>query len=134
MSETINYGLYITDSDNERFLDWRTKINGVNDSNMIKIDNALAEKAKHSSHVTVTLYSNLWTGLQAPYTQEVIVDGLTAEQNGHFSVAHESTLDQRDVAREAMLSIVGQSNGKLIIAADGELPDIDIPIVIILLD
>ena len=37
------------------------------------------------------------------------------------------------MAREAMLSVVGQEDGKLTIAADGEMPDIDIPVYIILL-
>ena len=38
MSETTNYGLYISDDNTERFIDWRGKINGEADSNMTKID------------------------------------------------------------------------------------------------
>jgi len=37
------------------------------------------------------------------------------------------------MARDAKLCVTGQSDGKLIISADGEMPDIDIPVVITLL-
>lgn len=45
MSETKNYKLHLTDDSSERFLDWRNEMNGVEDSNMVKIDTALGEKA-----------------------------------------------------------------------------------------
>jgi hypothetical protein len=41
MSETEKYGLYLEDDDATRFLDWRKKMNGSDDSNMVKIDAAL---------------------------------------------------------------------------------------------
>ena len=135
MSEiTANYGLYITDDSSEKFLNWRTKMNGTEDSNMIKIDTALGEKANHSHSITVTLLANNWSGIESPYTQEITIENLTQNQNGFFWLAHSATQDQRNMAREAMLAIIGQTDGKLVIAADGELPDIDIPITIILLD
>lgn len=37
------------------------------------------------------------------------------------------------IAREAMLSVIGQADGTLTIAADGEMPERDIPVYIILL-
>ena len=130
---TLNYGLYITDDSSEKFLDWRTKMNGVNNSNMVKIDTALGEKANSSALVSTTLLANSWVGVDSPFTQEISVDGLTATQNGTISVAHNATIEQREMAREAMLSVIGQEDGKLTIAADGEMPDIDIPVYIILL-
>ena len=48
MSETTNYGLYVTDDSSDKFLNWRTKMNGTVDSNMVKIDTALGEKANSS--------------------------------------------------------------------------------------
>lgn len=42
MSTTEHYGLYLEDSSTTQFKEWREKINGTADSNMIKIDNALA--------------------------------------------------------------------------------------------
>lgn len=130
---TANYGLYITDDSSERFLEWRTKMNGTENSNMVKIDAALGEKANSSVLVSETLLASAWTGIDSPFTQDITVTGLTATQNGTISVAHNATFEQREMAREAMLSVVGQEDGKLTIAADGEMPDIDIPVYIILL-
>lgn len=133
MSETMNYGLYITDDGSERFLDWRKQMNGTENSNMVKIDTALGQKANSSIAINATLVSTAWSGIDAPFTQELAVEGLTETQNGTISVAHNATVEQRKIAREAMLSVIGQENGKLIIAADGEMPEFDIPVYIILL-
>ena len=133
MSETTNYGLYITSDSSEKFLEWRTKMNGTENSNMVKIDTALGEKANSSISVSTTLLANAWVGVNSPFTQNISVEGLGATQNGTISVAHSATAEQREMAREAMLSVVGQEAGQLTIAADGEMPDIDIPVYIILL-
>lgn len=133
MSNTTNYGLYLEDDNTTRFQVWREKMNGPQDSNMVKIDTALGEKADSSVSVLCTLLASAWSGVDAPYTQEISVDGLGANQNGTISIAHSATIEQREMARNAMLSIIGQSDGTLTVAADGEMPDLDIPVVIILL-
>lgn len=133
MSETNNYKLHLTDNSAEKFLDWREKMNGTENSNMIKIDNALGEKANSSVAISTTLLASAWTGVNAPFTQELPVEGLTASQNGVIDIAHDATAVQREIAREAMLSVIGQSNGTLTIADDGEMPEFDIPVYIILL-
>lgn len=133
MSETTNYKLHLTGDNTEKFLDWREKMNGTEDSNMIKIDNALGEKANSSVAIYTTLLASAWVGVNAPFTQELSVEGLTASQNGVIDVAHDATATQREIAREAMLSVVGQADGTLTIAADGEMPEFDIPVYIILL-
>jgi len=133
MSETTNYKLHLTDDSSERFQDWRNAMNGPDDSNMVKIDTALGEKANSSVSVAAVLLSMAWAGINPPFTQTLVVEGLTATQNGTISVAHNATSEQREIAREAMLSVVGQEEGKLLIAADGELPERDIPVYIILL-
>ena len=120
MSETTNYKLHLTGDNTEKFLDWREKMNGTEDSNMIKIDNALGEKANSSVAIYTTLLASAWAGVNAPFTQELAVEGLTASQNGVIDVAHDATTLQREIAREAMLSVVGQADGTLTIAADGE--------------
>lgn len=43
MANTEKYNLYITDDGSETFQNWRRKIAGITDSNMIKIDAALNE-------------------------------------------------------------------------------------------
>lgn len=133
MSETTNYGLYLEDDASANFMNWREKMNGTDQSNMVKIDTALGEKADKSGAVNATLLASAWVGVEAPFTQEIAIDGLGAAQNGNISVAHSATAEQREIAREALLSIIGQSAGKLQVAADGELPEQDIPVVVILL-
>ena len=133
MNETTNYKLHLTDDNTEKFLDWREKMNGTENSNMIKIDTALGEKANSSVAIYTTLLASAWAGVNAPFTQELTVEGLTATQNGVIDVAHDATVVQRELAREAMLSVIGQTDGTLTIAADGEMPDADIPVYIILL-
>lgn len=133
MSETTNYGLHLTDDSSETFLNWRTKMNGTDpDSNMQIIDKALGEKADHNDQLTGVLSADAWEGDEAPYTQEVSIEGLEAEQDGEIGLSQEATADERQAAREAMLNPIGQSDGKLVIAADGSLPEIDIPFVITL--
>lgn len=68
MSETLNYHLYITDDETERFVDWRSKMNGVADSNMTKIDKALTGKADVSTSIDSVLSTALWEGTQSPYS------------------------------------------------------------------
>lgn len=134
MSETMNYKLYVTDDSSERFQDWRRRMGGVeSDSNMVIIDQVLGQKADNSVLVNATLLSTAWSGVDSPFTQELTVEGLGATQNGSISVAISATFEQRESARDAMLSIISQENGKLTIAADGELPELDIPVYIILL-
>lgn len=134
MSETTaNYGLHLTNDSSERFSDWRERMNGTDDSNMVKIDTALGQKADHSVMVSATLLASAWAGVDAPYTQELSVEGLLENTNGIINVAHNATITERDVAREAMLAVSGQENGKLTIAADGEMPEVDIPVYIILI-
>ena len=134
MSETTkNYGLHLTNDSSEKFLDWRERMNGTSDSNMMKIDAALGEKANNSVIVTTTLLASAWVGVDAPYTQELAVNGLLKDTNGIIDVAHDATAEQREIAREAKLAITGQEDGKLIIVADGEMPEFDIPVYIILL-
>lgn len=55
------------------------------------------------------------------------------DTNGIIGVAYNATSEQREIAREAMLTITGQEDGKLIVVADGEMPEFDIPVYIILL-
>lgn len=133
MSNTPNYNLYLTDDSSTRFQDWRNKMNGPVDSNMTKIDEALGQKADSSATITATLTATAWVGTDAPYTQVLTIAGLGANQNGMIAVAHSATADQRKAAREAMLSIVNQSDGTLTIAADGELPELSIPVTVTIL-
>ena len=133
MSETKNYKLYLEGNVKSKFKVWRERMNGEQDSNMTKIDAVLGEKANSSVAVTATLLASKWSGVEAPYTQTIAVEGLSANQNGSISVAQNATPDQRDIARCAMLSVIGQNENSLTIAADGDMPEFDIPVVVVLL-
>lgn len=45
MAETTNYKLYVVDEGTEKFIDWRLKLAGTAESNMVKIDEALKDLA-----------------------------------------------------------------------------------------
>ena len=57
---TTNYNLYLEDDSTTRFLDWRKKMNGTDNSNMVKIDAALGEKANSSVAVNILSDILLW--------------------------------------------------------------------------
>ncbi len=134
MSETTNYQLHLTDDASERFKDWREKINGTVNSNMVKIDAALGEKAAKSISVDAVLLASAWTGVEPPFVQVLQVEGLREAQNGIIGLAHSATAEQREIACEAMLAITGQGNGTLTIVADGKMPEFDLPVTIIMND
>ncbi len=130
---TTNYNLYLEDDSTTRFLDWRQKMNGSDNSNMVKIDNALAEKAALSRAITATLLANQWNTDGTVSTQTITIDGLTPEQNGVIGTAQNLTGLQIETVRAAGLYISNQGDGFLTIASDGETPSCDIPVLIILL-
>ena len=133
MSATTNYGLYLTDDSSTRFHDWREMINGTNESNMVKIDRVLGQKADNSIPIELVLLAAGWSGSSAPYTQTITVEQMTADHNGSIAVSQNANMDERTAAREAFLAVTGQENGKLTISADGKLPDIDIPVTLLLI-
>lgn len=132
MSETANYGLYITDDNSTKFLEWRTKMNGTGDSNMVKIDAALAQKADASKIVSAVLSAAKWTGSVAPFTQTLQIQGLTAGQNGVIDVAQNITEEQLQAACDANLRMGEQRDGALAVLAKREKPTLNIPVTIIL--
>lgn len=133
LSQT-KYNLYVTEStENPTFSELRNQLCGSENSNMTKIADALDAKADNSNSVSGVLLASAWAGVDSPFIQELEVEGLGATQNGTISVSHDATIVQRDAARNALLSIVGQDEGVLTISADGEMPEVDIPVVVILL-
>ena len=130
---TTNYGFILEDDDTTKFKEWREAINGTTNSNFIAVDRILAEKGKKSVCIECTLIASSWVGVDAPFTQELNVVGLGAVQNGNIAVAQNATFEQREMARDAKLCVTGQSDGTLIVSADGEMPEVDIPVVITLL-
>ena len=128
---TTNYNLYMEDDDSVDFLTWRNNENGVDEtSNIQVIDRVLGEKADKSAEVSGTLLASDWVGEEAPYTQEISVEGLEAGQGGSIGLAQNATTEQRQAAREAVITVLDQDDGSLAVVADGDKPAIDIPFVI----
>lgn len=132
MSETKNYNLALTTDDQTKFKEWRETINGNSNSNMEKIDTALGEKANLSVAINATLLSSAWSD-DSPYTQTVTVEGLKADSNGVISIAQNATSEQIEIVCDAGLYISNQADGTLTITAYGDKPNVDIPVIIILL-
>ena len=134
MSETANYGLYTTDDDTTRFLEWRKKMSGMSNSNMDKIDSILAQKAELSQVINAVLKADGWSGSNAPFTQTLKVENLTADQNGLIDVAYDDITDEQlQIVCDAKIRVSGQTNGSLTISAYGEKPSCNIPVAIILI-
>lgn len=133
MNTTTNYNLYLCDSGEKYFKEWQEEMNGTEDSNMIKIDKALGEKAASSVSIFDTLYADAWIVNGTSFLQTITVAGLSDEHNGNISISNEATTDQFNSACSAMLKISEQRDGELVICAEGELPKVDIPVAIILL-
>lgn len=135
MGTTTNYGLYVTEgNDDPSFLEWRTSMSGNQNSNMTKIDAALSEKAQKSHFINATLTADGWAGDSAPYTQVLAVDGMGASANGSIGLAGSATDSQRAAVRNAMLYISAQATGRLTIVADGDRPEVDLPVTVIIVD
>ncbi len=82
-----------------------------------------------SSQKASTLTASGWSAT-APYSQVLSVSGLTATSNGNVAIAQTATVAQRKTAREALMSVTAQEDGKLTITADGKKPETDIPVLV----
>lgn len=82
-----------------------------------------------SKAVTGVLTKNGWVSGQ----QTLPVAGLTAEHNGVIGVTQSITDAQMEAAKEAGLYVCRQVDGALTVACFGDAPQIDIPVVTILL-
>lgn len=91
--------------------------------------NALAKKCDASEDAVLTLLAANWQNGQ----QTVAVKGLGAIQNGVIGLAQAISDAQYDAAVAAELRLVGQTEDSVTIACNGDVPQIDIPIAIILL-
>ena len=132
MAQTKNYDLTLTDSDQTKFKDWRESINGNSNSNMVKIDTALGEKANLSIAKNIVLSASGWSNA-APYSQLLEIEEVTADINGVISIAHNVTNEQLEMVYDAALRISDQADGSITITADGDKPNGDIPLLLIII-
>lgn len=91
--------------------------------------NALAGKCDASGYVTATLAAANWSNGD----QTISVTGLGATQNGIASFPQSITTAQYEAMVAAELRVTAQSAGSLTFSCHGDVPQIDIPVCIILL-
>lgn len=132
MSETKNCNLTLTDNDQTKFKEWREAINGSLNSNMVKIDNAIGEKANLSVAINTVLLVSAWSET-APYVQTISIDDLGANQNGILTIGQNITTEQLEDVVAADMRITDQVAGAFTVTAYGDKPTRDIPVTIILL-
>lgn len=106
-------GFYIDSEDNGE--QKRHRINPVNSSG--------------STAVFATLLSGGWSSGE----QTLQISGVTAESNGVIGLSQSVSDAEMEAAKNAELYVCGQGTGTITIAAYGETPTRDIPVVVILL-
>lgn len=84
--------------------------------------------AAKSTPVTVMLPASGWTGTDAPYSQTLTVQGAKPEPT-RIDVCYSASATpvQREAWRAALITHGGQDTDKITLLADGDKPEIDIP-------
>lgn len=124
MAETVKYGLYLTENDQVKFIDWREKISGQSDSNMIKIEAALVahdeaiasleSKDKDLQEKTTSLEADLGTTNETlARVSEESANNTTAISGLQESVTGENGLGARIDTMESSLSDMARTDETL---------------------
>lgn len=87
------------------------------------------ESCLPSNSISTTLSASAWENSQ----QIIPISGLKANQNGYISLSQTTTKEQYNAAAAAEVVVTSQIEGSITVSCFGEIPQIDIPIVITLL-
>lgn len=102
---------------------------GVEDPTVNQALGALGKKARALGSVSVTLPASGWQGSTAPYTQQIAVEGMTAEWNPGTPVAVPGTLDNDGLIalQEALgaLGAIESKEGSLLFTCPEEKPSVN---------
>lgn len=93
------------------------------------IYNALNNKCDASTTVSAVLSASAWENGQ----QTISVEGLGADQNGIASLPQNCSDAEYEAVCAAALMVSGQDANSLTFFVNGDIPQIDIPILILLL-
>ena len=105
-------------------------IDSENDGEQKRIRINPRNNGGYSTAITATLTADGWSGGM----QEIAIEGVTPESNGVIGVAQSVTDSEIDAARKAELIVGGQGAGTITVAALGEIPTCDIPVVVVLIE
>ena len=99
---------------------------GADGSGGITQEQADGLYAKKYSNSSVTLATASWVGSSAPFTQDIILSGVTNSSVIGILPSDSATVDNRSAWRSALISGVAGAD-KITIIADGNKPSTDIP-------
>lgn len=85
-------------------------------------------KDAFTAAVAVNVLSTAWTGDAAPYTATVACNGVTADNHIIVGTGGALTADQQAAMAAAMIVCTGQGANSITLSAFGEVPDIDLPV------
>lgn len=113
---------YFTPDDGGFYID--SDDNGVQTRHRIN-----PESSGSSTSISATLLSGGWSAGE----QTLQIDGVSADSNGVIGLSQSISDAEMEAAKSAELYVCGQGSGTITIAAYGETPTRDIPVVVILL-
>ena len=90
----------------------------------------IAIKQNLPEEYTFTLSSGNWVGAVAPFTQDVTINGITAESTGIFGLAPNVSSSVLEEVCAAQLQLTSQSSNTVTISAYKLKPTVDIPCII----
>lgn len=117
-------------------LDAQQKItaNGMlkaNGSGGVSAASAETDYALPVTEVSATLSAALWSGSSAPFTQNIVVSGMTAAKKGvSAGLSNAATDEEFEVALAAVLHASAQGTNYVTIKAHGEKPAVNLPVLV----
>lgn len=114
---------YFTPDDGGFYID--AEVNG--EQKRIRINppgNGTASKAIYSM-----LYANQWNSGR----QTIAIEDIKADTNGIIGLAHDVSGEELEAANNAILYVSDQADGLLTVAAYGDVPTTDIPVMTIII-
>lgn len=82
-----------------------------------------------SKTILRTLSEDSWVNR----TQTVSIQDITSDSNGFADIANTATSEQVIAAKNGLIAIAGQGDGTLTFSANGTVPTVDIPIIVVLI-
>lgn len=82
---------------------------------------------------TEAVFTTLSAAAWSNKTQALTINGLAASQNGVISLTQNISAAALKAAKKASLRATGQAANSLTMTADGTVPTVDIPVVVILM-
>lgn len=90
--------------------------------------NGITDKPSISNSISITLSASNWSN--GTYT--ITNSAINSTVNGYLNLAPSATVAQHNAANAASITITAQSTGNMTLTARGDVPSIDIPVILTL--